>query len=457
MLDLTTVTGSDDWWLMRLAANLGNGFGRLGKLASYRDGSVAVPDGASMQMREAYIRFVSMARLNFAEPICEAVTSRQQPTGFRTGAPDDELGDNVAMGVWRNSQMEILADDVFDEVSTFGRSYALTSKDGFRPLSAWNTLTEASAANELVPGVGITVGFDPVQQHDIIILYRDGYSRRAVRAATVTSIPNNGTTWYPGRSWEWIEDPQPIPNLGEGIPIVPFTARKGIGQFERHTDALDRINHTVLQRLTITAMQAFRQRALSGNLPREYPPGHPLAGQPVNYDEMFSAGPAALWLLPPDSKVWESSTTDVTPILTAVEKDLKHIASVTSTPLYILSPDASTGSAEGASLAREALNAKVTKLNRRMSASFERMMGLHFRMNGDSVRADISQIETIWEAPGKASISEQSLAASQAKGSMSRKMIQERIYNLTPAEMQRDAQYTLEEALLATTEVNQDG
>src|SRR5690606_20613755 len=114
---------------------------------------------------------------------------------------------------------------------------------------------------------------------------------------------------------------------------------RGLGEYENHTDSIDRITEDILQRLTITAMQAFRQRAITPGdgkpLPENYPADHPTSpGEPINYDEIFKGGPAALWFLPEGAKIWESTATDINGLINAEDKDIEHLAAVTGTPLF---------------------------------------------------------------------------------------------------------------------------
>jgi len=406
-------------------------------------------------MRVAYARFLRLSRLNFGHLITSAVTSRMVPTGFRTAAAGDEDGDALAMATWRRSHLDIVSRDLFDDVATYGAGYTLNDAAGqILKLSPWSTLTEASPLTPWSPDAGINVGHNPAEGFDVITLFRpatDGrpaYSRRAAKESKLSTIPTDGRLWMPGRGWDWIEDPQPIRWISD-IPIVDYRAPKGFGQFEPHLDTLDRINHTILQRLTITAMQAFRQRAFKGNIPTTYPDDHPLAGQPVDLDSIFSAGPAALWILPEGADVWESQTTDITPILAGVDKDLKYLAAVSSTPLYILSPDAASGSAAGASLARETLVFKVEDLDARMGDGLARAMGNSFAAQGDNERADVAQIETIWQPADRSSIIERAAAAASAATTLSRRSIGEKIYQLTPAELAREEQNWSDQAFTA--------
>lgn len=195
-------------------------------------------------------------------------------------------------------------------------------------------------------------------------------------------------------------------------------------------------------RLVIIAMQAFRQRAIEGSLPTHYPADYPdltLRGQRIDYNEVFAGGPAALWLLGGDAKIWESNPTDITQLLTAGKDDKRDLAAVTSTPVYLLNPDATNGSAEGAALAREAFSFKVKDRNNRAGASFALEQSLAFQGLGDTLRADAAQVETIWAPVNLESINQRSTAAQAAKQSgVSQAYINRSVWGMTPSEIAQE-------------------
>lgn len=465
MADLTAMNGSDDWWLDFLGTKLGANFPRLDRLRSYREGTAEVPDQSNREVRDAYARFVNMSRLNFAELIVAFVVAHEQPLGFRTAAPNDAQGDAVAMGIWKGSHMPVQARDLFDDKGTYGESFltvtgalsADLSGAYSAPLivrsSPWNTAVEMSPVRPWEVESAITVGYNPYDQADFITLFRRGYFRQAVRAAkgNRSSIPSNGRVWQPGRGWSWVDDPQPY-GYTDGTPVIRFATPGGVGEFERHTDSLDRINHTIHQRLTITAMQAFRQLALSGKLPEVYPPSHPQAGQKIDYNEIYKAGPGAMWMLPEGAKVWESGVTDIRPIIEASKEDLRNLAAVSSTPIYALAPDAANGSAEGASLARETGNFKAEDRIERDGDSLSLALGFAFQALRDTQRADTSQISTIWRSVDRDSKNARATAAAAAKqAGMSQAGINEFMFGLTPDEIAREEQNKNDEMFAQAT------
>lgn len=64
-------------------------------LERYYDGDAPLPEGAEGQSR-AYRKFQKKSRLNMAQLSVAAVRERMRIGGFRTGAADDENGDDEA-------------------------------------------------------------------------------------------------------------------------------------------------------------------------------------------------------------------------------------------------------------------------------------------------------------------------------------------------------------------------
>lgn len=450
MLTETTIPGTDDWCVMQLAAEFGQGLPRLNKLRSYKDGTVMLPVHAtSMSMREAYLRFVKRARLNLADQTVAARTHRQRVLGFRTAAPGDLTGDKLAMANWKRSKMKVGSRDLFEDFATYGDAYLIgtgpqvpspTARPLMLPSSPWTTLSRQSSVEPSLTDFGIVVGFDEIEQAETLTLFRPGYIRTAARQSTKSTVPDDGRKWAPGRDWSWQSDPIRL-GYTEDNAMVRISTAGSRGVFENHTDDLDRINAGILERLTIVAMQAFRQRAISGKLPKVYPPEHERAGETIDYDAIFSAGPAALWMLPGDAKVWESSITDTTPLISGSKFDVTMYAAATSTPLYTLLPDSANVAAGAADLAREGIIFAVEEMNDRAELGIALAQSLNFQALGDTVRSDPDEIEVIWASVARLGIAEQALAASQAKGGgMPQRMIDEKIWQMSPAQIEQARQ-----------------
>ena len=149
----------------------------------------------------------------------------------------------------------------------------------------------------------------------------------------------------------------------------------------------------------------------------------------IDYKELFRQGPDALWLVPGDAKFWESGVTDITPLVTALSADIKHLAAASGTPLDILSPDVS-GSAEGAQLKREGLVFKVEDMNARANDGFTRILRMALVADCKSNASD-ERFETVWKPINPPSMLEQCQAANYAKGVLPVKQIMRRCFGMT--------------------------
>jgi hypothetical protein len=463
MLTNTSTPGTDDWWVMELAAEFGGDLPRMHKLKSYVDGTNALPDEADQSMREAYRQFIHTSRLNMADLVVSSKVSRIKPQGFRTAAAGDTDGDSAAWATWKRSGMKVGGRDFFKDGGTYGAAFLTctgpqTPNPAAQPLivpsNGWTTVTRQFALRPWMSEAALQVGFDPINQVELLTLFRPGYMRMAMRDAKKSSVPSNGRKWTPGRSWAWVSEPIPL-GYTDDVPVFKLSGPDGMGMFEKHIDSLDRITTDIRDRLTITAMQAFRQRGIEtdkNGLPDVYPDDHPQAGQKIDYNDLFKAGPAALWMLPVGAKVWESAVTDITPMLAATKDDTKYFAAVSSTPLYILSPDSENVSAQGSKAAGESFATSVEEWTERADMPLALALSTGFLAQGDRVRAAVGDIETIWAPVDRASLQEKASAASQAKaGGMPQRMIDEKIWGFSPSEIAQARQDRTDEAFdLAT-------
>lgn len=458
---------SDEWWASYLCEGMGREFPNLNTLRGYRDGSNVLPEYATGQSLVNYSNLLLLSRLNFAEQIVSAMSSRERPFGFRTASEDDKHGDTVASGIWRRSHMATQFSTLLGMKNTYGKAYLTVIEneadgDDLLPFmsvtSPWQTAVYTDPLRPWIVLAAVTVGFNPVTNLDTILLMRPATGGGEGKAYYVeytretegqSLIPNDGTEWFPDLAEFTANGKKQYRNLTR-VPVVPFTTDDGYGIFEKHIATLDRINHTILQRVVITVMQAFRQRAIDGDFDETYPEGHERAGEAIDWQELFKAGPDALWFLPPGAKMWESAMADIRPIIDAINSDLKHLAAATSTPLYVLSPEAANGSAQGASLARETHALKAEALRARDADSLARALSLAFEAMADEARMVEESISVMWEHTDLVDLASQALAAKDAKAAgASQQMVNERYFAMNPDELEREALARDDEAMSA--------
>lgn len=465
----TEVAYSPGWWMRRLFNMLVDRRRRtrLQLMLDYHRGHAPLPQGAE-NAREAFEAFQRKARSNFAELIVSAMSERMTPVGFRTALDDDATGDAEVGSLWVRAGLDVSASDVHDLMLALGEAFVIVGPlddETGAPLVTCEDprymVADVDPANPRRLLAALKVLHDDAAQEDRAYLFVPGEVHVAVRKATVPDIPKGLAPPYSptgrerlgalmafdSKSWEWSADRSgALPH--SRIPVVRFLNKYGLGEFEAHTDLLDRINHQILQRMVIATMQAFRQRAVKG-LPLVYPEEHPLAGQEIDYAKVFTADPAALWQLPATAEMWESAAVDLRPILDAVRDDLEHLAAVTRTPMHMLSPAGENQSAEGASLSREGLVFKVEDRITRTSHPWAQVMSLALLHAGQPDRADLAKLQTIWAPANRLSLSERADAATKLKDVLPKRTLLIEVFGMSPAEADRTMSEITEEQLLA--------
>lgn len=438
--------GSPGWWMKRLFFQLNdrNRRRRLWTLHNYYAGNPPLPQGAEAA-RESFEAFQRHSRSNFAELIVSAVSERMTPVGFRTALDEDVTGDAEAAAVWERAGLSVVASDVHNKMLALHEAYVivgeLDEETGAPLITAEDPRTMVGEVDPANPNrllAALKVLHDDAAGEDRVYLYLPGEvvvaSREQKHPTMASTTPDAlpmlssglGIHFDP-RGWDI--DERRSGRLAHGrMPVVRFRNRDGVGEYEPHIDLLNRINHQILQRMVIATMQAFRQRAVQG-LPLEDEQGNE-----IDYTDVFTLDPAAIWQLPETAKMWESGTVDLTGILSAVKDDVQHLAAVTRTPMHLLMPAGVNQSAEGASLSREGLVFKTRDRIDRTSHAWARVMSLAFLQMGQPDRADLSRLRTLWASPERLSLAERADAASKALNDIPRRSRLIHIWGFSPAE-----------------------
>ena len=143
----------------------------------------------------------------------------------------------------------------------------------------------------------------------------------------------------------------------------------------------------------------------------------------------------------------ESSVTDITPIVSAANTDIKQLAGASGTPLSILSPDVS-GSAEGAKLTTRMLRLKVQDMNERANDAFVLLLRMALVASGQQSAAD-ERFETMWQPVETPTDLEQAQAANYVKGLLPVKTIMRRFLNMSEMDI-AEAMQDLQDTAFAT-------
>lgn len=448
--------GTDEWWMDRLAKKLGSQLRNIDLLEKWMEGKPPLP--YPDKQTPSFRRLQEIARINLAEVIISAMTDRMQPLAMSSALERDSDGDDYVRKLWDDAQAESAFEQAIEWMLVCQRSALMVGrKDPADPESELLLTAEhpSQIAWEVDPRdpslvvAALKIYRDDINDQDVAVLFRPGYQRIATHRGNTMLPKLNATGWsILPTLWE-LDDLQEAPLLEREIPVYPMENRLGLGEFERHLPTLQRINHTILQRMVIVAMQAFRQRAAKGA------PYKDKNGEVIDYDEVFENDPGSIWILPAAVEMWESGQADLTPVLSSVKDDLMHLAVASRTPMHMLTPDASGGSAEGAAMQREATIFKVEKTMKRVNPAIRRATAAMLRIQGETDRAELSSLKVDWANPRRSSLTERAESARGAKeAGVPWEMRMLKFAELTPSEVaeakRQRAADNLQEAVMST-------
>ncbi|MCM0622501.1 phage portal protein [Nocardioides bruguierae] len=467
------VRNSPGWWFNTLATQLHDRrVGRDGRrrwnragvasskvrpplllLDDYLRGDPPLHDDIHAGWAEPFRRYVRMGRLNIAGLAVSSPATRMGIRDFRTAAADDELGDVEARRLMRRNKLKVKIREIHETCLALGDAYAIViPPDGGRShaLITAESPLECITAEDPQTGetlAGLKLFRDETNDCDWAYLFLPGRLLVA-RLDGATSLRRTGM-WRFSKGWEWVDaKADTVP--GGRVAMVRFRNKDGVGEFERHLDSLDRMNDKLFNEWWISKIQAFRQRAVK--LPDEdsddlledaeatadagIDDENPLYSADADLSGIFTSAPDAMWRLPKDAEIWESQNVDVTPLVNSIKTELEHFAAALAIPLYSITPDSADGSAEGATAMREEHVNKVQDRRDRTEGSWAETLAMAFLFQGDTERADVSQIECLWAPIERFSLGEMSQAASQLAGILPREAIWTDILQYSPADVQ---------------------
>lgn len=334
----TLEPNSPRWWLQRLGTQLMADQSRLNSLENYRCGEHPLPIGHH-RMREAFRVLQRKSRSNYTGLVVEAVKERSRALGIRKGAQTVDPGSQKR---WQANSLDAESMICHSWSLTFGRAYAIIgppTKDNYdQPVVSIEdpreVIHEAHPLRRRRAVAGLKIYVDNiVGQHKAVLYLGDGsvhYFYRLKRKGEGGYRRFDQSKWLADTSeFEdgWTQLPISV------CPVVPFINRPdydpmGFGEFEDVIDIQDRINSTILDRMVISRMQAYRQRWMKGTKITDEE-GNPLPP--------FDPGADLLWAVEDEkAEFGEFQTTDVRPLLEATKADVNDLAAITRTPPHYL-------------------------------------------------------------------------------------------------------------------------
>lgn len=449
----TETRGSPGWWMQKLWDKLEPRRRHYQQLFDRYEGEAPMPKSLEAAPETAK-QFFKTSRTRFAEMIVKSVAYPLRLRSVATGLESGSRGDAEAWDLVRRSGMEYESKAVQRTALVAGRSFAIvsnyrqygpryTSEDPREVV----TIQDPVVQSETIAAMKIT--HDSLAEQDYCYLFLPGLVFRASKDSSAANVMPT----FNADAFDW--DPEyggengtEVEELPDEVPVIPYRDEEGVGEFERHLDLLDRIDHMVLQGMVIATYQAFKQRGIKVD-PEDMPSIDPETGDEIDYDEVFSADPGALWRLPESAEMWESGAVDLTPVWTGIDRDIQKLSAVTFTPLAMFSPEGANQSAEGANFARESRTFKVEDRQEMFGNSHEKALSLLLRLDGQGERAELGKLKIAWKPAERYSLAAKSAAMSHTRGDLPFRTRVLEIWQASPEEADEMEMLREREQLLA--------
>lgn len=433
-LEGADIPESPAWWLIRLSRRLRADIDRMNILEDYYVGEHPLPEGDRQRAR-IYRAFQRRARSNYAGLVVEAVKERLHVDGFRAGGAETDTQDQGAWRIWQANRLDAESTLIHQHALTMGKAYVIIGadpqtrgddQDGDVDDPAIPVITaedarqvahESNPANRRQLRAAIKIYDDELDGKQHAVLYLPGeiwyFVGTGEGANSDRLYRSDGSIDPRGWSFEVSEDnPDGMAANPLGVvPVVPFYNRPRIsvdgyvtlGEFEDVIDIQDRINGTVLDRLVIARMQAYRQRYVAGVEPERDDNDNPV--------EPWDPDVTSLWVaVDPQTKFGDFAQSDIEPILNAIRSDITDLAAITRTPPHYLLGQMVNLSGDALEAAETGLVSKVRERMRYYGEAWEQVMRIAGLYGGVQVASDA---EVIWADPTQRSLLDLAAAAVQ--------------------------------------------
>lgn len=429
-------------WLPILAKRLDARQGRIARNRRYSNGHAPMPE-MGKNTRASWESFQKKARTNYGGLACESLGGRMVPNGVRVGSSMTSEAVMVARRVWRDNRLGVVFADAISNMLTTSLGYLVTGvREGDPVITSELPEQVITAPDPTQPWrarAALKAWRDADSGMDYALVWVPGARQLFARKSA-----GQGNKLLSTVAGSWFPVEGRYETYSGGVPVYVLENKDSVAEFEPHIDVIDRINLGKLQRLVVTAMQAFKQRAMKGGLPDEDDDGNS-----INWAKVFEPAPGALWDLPEGIDVWESEQTDIRPLLEGEKADARDFAAVTRTPISVFIPSGENQSAEGAANAKEGEIQKAKNRIERATAPMAAALLEALRILG----ADQGEtVEILWMPPEHVSFTEKTQAATQAKAAgMSDRWIKQNIMGMSPDEIAQDETDAATDQLLAAT------
>ena len=418
------MVSAPEMWLPILAKRMDARMPDIATLRKYASGDAPMPE-MGKNTKASWEAFQKKARTNYAGLGCQSLAGRIVPTGVSVGTSRQNPAVDALRRVWRDNRLSVVFADVIRLMLSVRVGYLITGiRDGEPVITSEPPEKVITAPDPIQPWrarAALKAWRDNDAQKDYAYVWVPGVRQKFVREIKT----ENGT--IRGKiegGWELDGDPEEYDGQ---LPVFALENEDGVAEFEPHIDVIDRINLGKLQRLVVTAYQAFKARALKGL------PDKDDEGNDIDWGKRLDFAPGALIDLPSEIDVWESGAVDITPLLSGEKQDARDFAAVMRTPLDVFVPEGANQSAAGAANAHKGEIQKAKDRINRARAPMEAALLSALRILGLD---EGETIQVTFESPEHISLTEKAAAALAAKGAgKSQRWIDQHIWGMSPDEI----------------------
>lgn len=340
-------------WLTRLAPRVleTSRVQTIDKWRRYYQGDHDLPAGPS-QLSDAFRAFQAKARTNLCGICVRSMADRMKVIGYRE---KDRTANEAVWTLWTKTRLTARQTTIWRKALALGSAFVVVGVDPndrtmprFTIEGPDRIAVETDPADPLRRLAAVRIWHDPIVRRWLATVYlpRQRYHFQTRDERTSPWIvteghmgepappPKGGDRWVPRPG---AEDPQRSTDV---VPVIPFyNADEGdepMAEFAGEgVDIQDRLNLSILNRLTTERYQAYRQRGLLNFEPEE----DPVTGLPI---PPFRPGSDTIWTVPPNPpgepqpQFVDLPPSDTRNILDAIQADMRAFAASTVTPVYYL-------------------------------------------------------------------------------------------------------------------------
>lgn len=380
-------------------------------------------------LRKSWQRFQKKAVTDFGGLAVSAFCDRLRFVGIRIGETDNHPALPVLQRLARDNRLIVQVQDAVRDAEETGKGYLVAYGNTLLREAPEAFYADPDPIRSWKARASVKVWRDTIERTDYAMVMAGGWAQEFSRPTQSAGGPIHG---FAGGDWS----PTGRLRKVEGTPVAIFERAKGEGLVEPHHGVIDRINLGKLQRLVITAMQAFKQRAIKpSSTTGEGLPDVDEDGNQIDWGKILEPAPGAMWDLPVPIDIWESAGTDIRPLLDGEKTDLRDFAAVSGVPVMMLMPEQQ--SATGAAQIPMQFVLKARAEIDRFKPALD--LALVYALRNLGIDLGDDTVESLWADPEFVTITERFAAAVQGKGAgLSERTIKRDVLGMSPDQIKQD-------------------